>query len=391
MPVERVDEDTHAMDEMQCRQMPNVTLRECPLIVEVLAVEHKALHAVRYALLVLDHRLEALNRSRRLHQEMNRPAAQRLDKDLHLYLMPEACRWRNLAFDSRVVSDPRVARVALPWRGGGGGGGGGEAGVAVAVATMRPLRHRLRQLKLADGARQLVAQFDQVGILRIVLEHLQDAPAVGCARLERGLEVGGGLVPERSIPLHPRRTGVVDPPLLGRALAAAVTAEAVVGGDKAFCIFNVHRRAGVGSGWGQCGDAAARWKLHVENVQALAALHRGELLLELRLQQRAARRASKLVRAAVVWRGGHADCTCTDEGGASVAFQTPASQRARADATWQQGRLQLLMSDMLSGGRAWSLSQTRTAGGTLPWWRVIPHRPASAQPARIPSLAVAAG
>jgi hypothetical protein len=96
---------------VKSRLLLDVVVREGTAILELLACEDQALLVGRDALLVLDLRLDVVNRVGRLDLERNRLAGKRLDEDLHATTQAEDEVQSRLLLD--VVVRKRAAVLEL--------------------------------------------------------------------------------------------------------------------------------------------------------------------------------------------------------------------------------------------------------------------------------------
>merc|ERR1711970_340543 len=103
LPRERLDEDLHpaaeAQNEVQRRLLLDVVVGERAAVLELLPSKDQALLVGRDALLVLDLRLDVLDRVRRLDLERHRLPRQGLDEDLHATAQTQHQVERRLLLD----------------------------------------------------------------------------------------------------------------------------------------------------------------------------------------------------------------------------------------------------------------------------------------------------
>merc|ERR1719186_1976218 len=93
LPGQSLDEDLHTApepeDEVEGRFLLDVVVRQSPAVFQLLPSEDEPLLVWRNPLLVLDLRLDVLDRVRRLHLQGDSLASQSLHKDLHTTSEPE--------------------------------------------------------------------------------------------------------------------------------------------------------------------------------------------------------------------------------------------------------------------------------------------------------------
>jgi hypothetical protein len=96
---------------VESRLLLDVVIREGAAILELLAREDQALLVGRDALLVLDLRLDVVNRVRGLDLERNRLAGKRLDEDLHATTQAEDEMQGGLLLDVVVRKSAAVLEL----------------------------------------------------------------------------------------------------------------------------------------------------------------------------------------------------------------------------------------------------------------------------------------
>jgi len=72
---------------MQCRFLLYIVVRQSAIILQLLTGKDQALLIGRNSLLILNLRLDILNRIRRLTVKSDRLSSQSFDEDLHLYVI----------------------------------------------------------------------------------------------------------------------------------------------------------------------------------------------------------------------------------------------------------------------------------------------------------------
>ena len=115
LACERLDKDLHSSakpkNEVERRLLLNVVVGKGPAILQLLARKDQALLVRRDALLILNLRLDIVDRVRRLDLERYRLPRERLDEDLHATTEPEHEVERRLLLDVVVGQGAAVLKL----------------------------------------------------------------------------------------------------------------------------------------------------------------------------------------------------------------------------------------------------------------------------------------